>query len=70
MTATTSDTAVVRAVVVIRTAPAGFTAPYALAAVAGEAGMSLRRIDAPIEACPAPGDAVTLVGSELARPLR
>jgi len=59
----------IRAVVVIRTSPAGFTSPYLLAAVQTQKGSSLRRIEAPLEQCPEPGDRVELIGSDLARPL-
>jgi len=69
MTAAGADTATVRAVVVIRTSPPGFQAPYALAVVATDAGSSLRRIDAPLSECPEPGDRVTLIGADLALPL-
>jgi uncharacterized OB-fold protein len=64
-----ADSATVRAVVVIRTSPPGFHAPYALAVVAVEGVPSLRRIDAPLSACPKPGDSVILIGSEIALPL-
>lgn len=69
MTVASADTATVRAVVVIRTSPPGFHAPYVLAVVAGTKGSSLRRIDAPLSECPHPGDRVTLIGPDLALPL-
>jgi hypothetical protein len=69
MTVAGADTATVRAVVVIRTSPPGFHAPYALAVVATESGPSLRRIDAPLSVCPVPGDRVALIGADIALPL-
>lgn len=69
MTGSEPQSGTVRAVVVIRTSPPGFKAPYVLAAVMTQKGSSLRRIEAPLGDCPEPGDRVELIGSDLARPL-
>jgi uncharacterized OB-fold protein len=69
VTVARSDTGTVRAVVVIRTSPPGFHAPYALAVVATEGRPSLRRIDSPLSDHPKPGDRVTLIGSDVALPI-